>query len=238
MLSLICGILFSILGIIGGLAAYSRWWRLQSDFFLYQWLWGSHFTLAQIITFWGYIGGGSEFRAKHDSLFMYVSTLVLLSFLGAIFWFYSFVLHLMARVVQPNFGTLKKSYDIGDGLMARGRFAEAVEAYRQAIQEDAQDTEALVRMCRALEAGGKFGESARELEHAYSETSKNKFDPPLRKEDYQARLSQIVFMLGDLYQHKLNHPSKAQQLYSTALLQLQDHPDAKALRQRLDGLGL
>ena len=134
-----------------------------------------------------------------------------------------------------------RSYDFGDGLMARHRYADAARAYGRYLHENPLDTSALLRMCGALEAAGRAAEALSALEDARRKSilrEDNSDDPALNasvmgRDFRQQRILTLTYVIGDMLVEKLNDIPRARLLYEETLEQLYGYPPVDALRQRL-----
>lgn len=138
-----------------------------------------------------------------------------------------------------------RTYDKGDAAMARKQFAQAVACYRQDLARWPGDTEAYLRLARALEANGQAALAASELKAARHELLEGKLDPAEararpaisglggQQRDRKDRILTLTYALGDLCEGPLSDPAGAQRLYEDTLQRLYGFPNVAPLRERL-----
>jgi hypothetical protein len=138
----------------------------------------------------------------------------------------------------------QKSYDRGDGAMAQKRFAEGEREFRACVDEDPLDTQALLRLARAMELQHRHEDALRELGLA-RQKSIDKTDesddnrkgwPSTRKDFRQHRILALTYAMGDLLIEKLEDAERARNLYANTLEELYGYPDVNPLRERLKRL--
>ena len=146
---------------------------------------------------------------------------------------------LKTRIVDEN-----KSYDRGDSCMSRKQFTDAEREFRTCIEEDPLDTQALLRLARAIELQGRFEDALRELGMA-RQKSINKTDesddnskgwPNARKDFRQHRILTLTYAMGDLLVEKIEDSERAKLLYANTLEELYGFPEVNPLRERLKRL--
>lgn len=167
---------------------------------------------------------------------------------------YGAYLACLALQIGAGFFSLKTSqgdlrtYDQGDAAMARQEYTQAAACYRKDLARWPGDSDAVLRLARALEAAGEAGLAAMELVSARLDL----LDPTYKPEDGLHRLStgrpgggrldrnerllQLTYALGDLYAGPLGAPRRAVMLYAETLERLYGFKGVDPLRERLKRL--
>ncbi|MCW8130772.1 MAG: hypothetical protein KIS92_10515 [Planctomycetota bacterium] len=136
-----------------------------------------------------------------------------------------------------------RTYDKGDAALARGEFERAAVCFREDIKRWPGDTDAILRLARALEAAGRTELAASELNAARLDLLNETGDaeavarPSLSggglKRDRNERVLLLTFALGDLYEGPLANPARAKALYEETLELKYGEPRSEPLRDRL-----
>jgi tetratricopeptide (TPR) repeat protein len=229
----ICSFLFLGLGIYGGISAYSRWIRTETGLWVFEPLPALYFGVGLLVGFLGMVAG---MRETSGNLLLVEYAFMPFGMLGAVLWIFALGLETGSRMMAESLPPLTRTFDRGDGFMAKGAFADAEREFRIAVEADPHNAEALLRLSRALEGAGKLQAAAAELAQAHSRIIDHRNDPAPVSAHWQQRLLSITFALGDLYSAKLLDQMRAQQLYKTTLEYLYGYRDANALRDRLKRL--
>lgn len=141
-----------------------------------------------------------------------------------------------------------RSYDKGDAALQRGDPAAAVEHFRADLKCWPGDTEAVLRLARALEAAGQPDTAAAELSAARLDLLNRPNDeqeamarPAIsgaggQRRDRNERILVLTMALGDLFAGPLNKRERARLLYEETLQRLYGYPNVDALRKRLQAL--
>ncbi|MCZ7643899.1 MAG: hypothetical protein M5U26_01220 [Planctomycetota bacterium] len=141
-----------------------------------------------------------------------------------------------------------RTFDKGDAAMARREYAAASACYRQDAERWPEETEAWLRLARALEADGQAEQAARELEPVRRRLLEGRFSnaellekPALwhassAERERCERVLSLTLALGDLYLDALKCPERARALYDETLELMYGYPPVDAVRQRLKAL--
>ena len=226
-------LVFVGLGVYGGLCAYHRWTGGDTGFLCFEPLWGMYFGLAQ---FFAVCGAAAGFHALDGTAWLLELALFPFGVAGTVMWAFGFTLETGQRMMAESNGKVVRTFDRGDGFMAKSDFFEAEREFRIARKEEPENMEALMRLSRALEAQKKFEEAAQELTAALRAIVDQRNDPALDKEPWQPKVLLITYALGDLYAGKLSDVERALRLYKNTLELLYGYPDANPLRERLKRL--
>src|SRR5471030_2142158 len=154
---------FIALGIFGGMCAYSRWVRGYQGWFIFEPLPAMYFGVALLVTLLGSIAGFREYNAWNGSLLLLAIACFPFGFIGAVMWIFALGMESGAKMMSESFTPHPRTFDRGDGAMARGKYADAEREYRTAVELEPHDNEALMRLIRALEAQGQVKQAAEEL---------------------------------------------------------------------------
>src|SRR5436305_1723542 len=122
LLGVLCSFLFLALGVYGGMSAYSRWVRTDQGHWVFEPLLAMYFGLALLAALFGVIAG---VRVTDGSLQLLEFALLPFGMLGAVLWVFGLGLETGARMISPNMPPLARTFDVGDGYMARSAFADA-----------------------------------------------------------------------------------------------------------------
>lgn len=241
-IAVISGIVFTLLGIIGGLSAYDRWWRSHKGLWIFKPLAGSYFGIALFfslyLTFSG-IRSNIAFALLFFAFFPF-------SLGGSLCWGVAFAMEFFAYALGEGELHVERTFDVAEGMMIRGRYAEAEEEYRKHLVEEPWNTHALLGACRARVKNGQAKEAAQELSDSLRNII-NRSEPGPKpnaamlerinaKTFREERILRIVLTLGDLYVEHLNDIPRACALYEDALKVLAGNTEAEALRHRLEAL--
>jgi hypothetical protein len=241
--TILCGFIFVVLGAIGGTTAVSRWWRGYIGFRILHIPWGFYYAFALFITGLTAVGG---IRQLDGMLALFIAALMPFALLGSVMWAFAFGMELVAGAAASKNMHIEPTYDIGDGLLVRHKFAEAEAAFRLYLAAHPTDLPVLLRISRAQISDGRLEQAVRELELA----RKNAIDrtdsatPPCaellqklqEKEFRQDRILRLTFTLGDIFVEKLCDHPRAIKLYEESLQVLYGYPPADPLRDRLKAL--
>lgn len=137
-----------------------------------------------------------------------------------------------------------RTYDKGDASMARGDFERAAVYYREDMARWPGDTDAILRLARALEGAGRTELAASELNAGRLDLLNETGDreatakPSLSgaggvRRDRNERVLLLTFALGDLYEGPLANPARAKALYEETLILKYGEPRTAPLRDRL-----
>jgi hypothetical protein len=224
---------FLALGVYGGGSAVTRWARGYQDIFAFTPTGGAVYALLLII-----IGSSCFYAMSKLTGIAQLASFALLPFalLGHIMWMVAFVMQVAVAIASPTDMPVEKTYDVADGLMMRGKYAEAEQKLREELAADPLDIEAFMRMCRAIESDGREEQAARELAAAHKALLEHKDEKALPRDKRQARLLRITYALGDILVSKLDELEAARRLYTRTLETLYGYPDADPLRDRLKSL--
>ena len=236
LLGALCSFLFFALGVYGGMSAYSRWIRTDQGHWVFEPLPAMYFGLALAAALFATIAG---MRVTDGALLLVEFAFMPFGMLGAVLWVFGLGLETGSRMMSPNMAPLARTFDRGDGFMARGAYADAEREFRAALDAEPHNNEAVLRLSRALESAGKLQQAAAGLSAAHDRIIDHRNDPPPannHREYWQERLLSVTFALGDLYSARLSDPMRAQQLYKTTLEYLYGYKEADALRARLKRL--
>lgn len=148
------------------------------------------------------------------------------------------------RLLKTDIVDENKSYDFGDSCMTKRQYREAERAYRKYLADDPLDTQALLRLSRAIELDGRPEDALRELGIARQQTltrqdqsdDNRKGWPSTRKDFRQYRILALTYAMGDLLVEKIEDPERAGELYEETLQELYGYPDVDPLRDRLKRL--
>lgn len=227
---------FVLLGIYGGMCAVNRYFRDHARAFVFEPRGAVLYLMAVAVS-------GLLFAYVFFALYVQDSILALLLFVLLLFagtgylgWMSVLLVDWLFQALGPSQLPVAKTFDKGDGWMARRNYAEAEAQYRRDLAEEPLNTDALLRVCRAMEAAGRFEDAARELRAAHLQTLERRDEPELEFKTRQERLLRLTFALGDLLVDKLGRVGEACALYQTTLEILYGYPDADPLRDRLKAL--
>jgi len=239
----VSGLIFTVLAILGGMAAFSRFVRGYTGLKLIELPWAGLFGLA--LAFSAFFFAVSVKYAS-GTVALLLAALIPFAILGTTMWFFAFLLELFFRASGSRGMRVEPTYDVGDGLMVRQQFADAEAAFRKSLQEDPLDLGALLRISRAQVADGRVEDAVRELDaarrHAMAHREQAKAPMPesmrrlQEKEFRQDRILRLTFALGDLYVEKRGDSERARELYEETLQILYGYPAVDPLRARLAAL--
>jgi tetratricopeptide (TPR) repeat protein len=229
-LGILVSLVFLVLGIIGGMTAISRFMRGYSGFFIFSPIGGALYlaallVLAPLFTYF--------MRNMDDSVKLLLFITAPFAFFGHVLWAMGFVLQMGSALVSPTQLPIEQTFDVGDGLMLRGKHAEAEQMFRQALAAEPFNVKAQLRVVSAMERSGRLEEAADELFRAHQKAIAEQGHPTLKKEEHQQRILSLTFALGDILSMKLDDPPRALALYRKTLSALAGFDDADVLRDRL-----
>jgi hypothetical protein len=164
---------------------------------------------------------------------LYLLVALSIAVLGHLLWIVGFVIERVMKAGSPTQLPVEQTFDVGDGLMLKGRYAEAEAQFRQDVAAEPMNVNATLRLIRAMEAGGKLQEAVEELYRAHKNAIAEQKSPKLKKDDHQQRILRITFALGDILTMKFDDPPRALALYRNTLEVLAGFADAEVLRERL-----
>ena len=231
--NIVATIIFGLLGIYGGMCAISRWVRGYTGFFVFRPDGATIYLGISLFSFAIFLITNSPAGSWSPLIFL---ALMPFAFLGYVLWFVAGILEMGYQWMAPSALSVPPSFDLADGLMVRGAYAEAEQAYRTELSKDTLNIEALFRLCRALEAQERFKESSEELSTAYKIYMDLRDAPHFPKPIRQEYILRVTFALGDILANKLNKTQEACQLYERTLEILYGYRDADPLRERLKAL--
>jgi tetratricopeptide (TPR) repeat protein len=226
-------IAFLALGIIGGMTAMSRFMRGYSGFFIFGPLGGALYLIALLVLTPLFL---VAMRQMNDILVLFLFAMAPFAFLGHIMWGVGFFAEIFMKTAGATQLPVEQTFDVGDGLMARGKYADAEAQFRQDLAAEPLNVNAQLRVARAMEADGRCEEAAEELNRALHTAIAEQHDKRLKKEDHQQRILRITFALGDILVTKLDDAPRALTLYRNTLEVLAGVEDAQVLRDRLSAL--
>ncbi|HEY3323512.1 MAG TPA: hypothetical protein VGP72_23870 [Planctomycetota bacterium] len=243
--ALIGGLVFAALGVLGGMTAFGRWVRGYSGYKLLDIRWAIPYVLGLLVS--GSVVLGCTRTAFNDWEGLLVLALLPFGILGAVMWGFAFAMELFVRTTTPTASHIEPTYDVGDGLMVRQRYADAEAAFRQNLNADPADVNAFLRICKARQARGDIEIVLRDLNTAWRDAidrTDSAATPPrpallekLKEKEYrQDRILRLTFALGDIYVERLNNNDMARKLYAATLEHLFGYPPADPLRDRLKAL--
>lgn len=139
------------------------------------------------------------------------------------------------------------SYDKGDAAMTRRDFKAAEAFYRKDISRWPEDTQAVIRLARALEEDGRASEAAIELGHAREKLLKatggakkdldtSATENAAKRRERNEGIMALTYYLGDLYVGALQKPDEARAVYEETLERLYGFSGVDPLRDRLKSL--
>jgi tetratricopeptide (TPR) repeat protein len=230
---LIPGIVFFCLGIYGAMSAISHFMRGYASFNIFGVKGAVIYLVLMIVSGSCYL---SMQQNMPDFVRLYFFILMPFACLGHVFWAVGFVMQLVFNAAAPTQLPVEQTFDIGDGLMLKGKYAEAEAQFRQDLAAEPLNVNAQLRLIRAMEASGKLQEAVEELYRAHKTAIAEQHNPKLKKEDHQQRILRITFALGDILTMKFDDPPRALALYRNTLEVLAGFPDAEVLRDRLQVL--
>jgi tetratricopeptide (TPR) repeat protein len=235
LLLLIC-LSFLLLGIYGGMSAISRWVRGYSGFLVFSPVGAAAYFSALVLTGIMFFKCMAVLRAADSALVLLLLAMLPFAILGHVLWAFGAAGELFTRVAGASQLPIAKTFDKGDALMARARYAEAEAQYRQDLAEEPLNAEALLRVCKALEADGRVEDAVRELSVAHQITCEGRDKEPLKEQQRCERVLRITYTLGDLLVTKVERPEEARLLYERTLQSIYGYKDADPLRDRLRAL--
>ncbi|MBI3830726.1 MAG: hypothetical protein HY291_14490 [Planctomycetes bacterium] len=247
--------MWATLGFIAvvGLAAYgvTRTARLflhgEHGLFIFKPLGAALYLSASVCAFMFYLLAERAYSAGSGSL----GALPLIVVVPVLVFPYGIYLSGLAVEVFAGFfnqsasqGELR-TYDRGDAALARKEFAQAIACFRQDLARWPGDTEAYLRLARALECHGQAELAASELSAARLALLNGPLDeaeararPAISgygglRRDRNERVLTLTYALGDLYEGPLRDPERARHLYEESLQRLYGYPNVDPLRERL-----
>ena len=138
-----------------------------------------------------------------------------------------------------------RSYDKGDGAMARKDFKAAEAFYRRDLARWPGDVQALIRLARALELDGRVHEAIEELREVRTSllegesagrdatVTASAAQTQKARKDRNEHVMALTYILGDLYVGRMKRPDQARLLYEQTLERLYGYPGVDPLRERL-----
>ncbi|MFH0938908.1 MAG: hypothetical protein V1899_06475 [Planctomycetota bacterium] len=223
---------FLLLGVYGGICAINRWVRGYSGYFIFTPIGGAIYFVVLVVLASLFFSTMCVLQQINTSWVFFLFATLPFVICGHVLWAFALMLELFAKGMGPSEMPLAKTFDKGDGLMTRGLFAEAEAQFRLDLADEPQNTDGILRLCRAIESSGRMEDATREMNAVYQRTINRLDDPPLDEDTRSKRLLRLTYALGDLFL-KLDQIEQARQLYQQMLKILYDHRDVESLRDRL-----